>query len=308
MALSDGSRPLCGCRIGLFGKGGSGKSTITILLARALRSAGYEVCVLDADSTNVGLHKALGISSPPRGLVDYFGGLVFLGGTVTCPVDDPERLPGARVRFGKLPAEYRAASEEGVQLLTVGKLADYGMAAGCDGPMAKVARDLSLEPEGEAPVTLVDCKAGYEDAARGIITGLDWALVVVDPTVAGMQMARDMHRMAAQLKEGVLPATAHLESPVQQDLAKMIFRHSRLVGVLTVLNKVWDPSTEQFMLTRLAEWGIRPSGIIRQQADISLAWLKGTRLTADAASDVMSGVVEELEHQARNHPPRAPGD
>jgi len=41
---------LNGCRIGLFGRGGSGKSTCTVMLARALKQAGYPVCVLDADS------------------------------------------------------------------------------------------------------------------------------------------------------------------------------------------------------------------------------------------------------------------
>ena len=54
-----------GPRIGIFGKGGSGKSTVTVFLARALRRAGHEVVVLDADSTNMGLAAALGIAPSP---------------------------------------------------------------------------------------------------------------------------------------------------------------------------------------------------------------------------------------------------
>jgi energy-coupling factor transporter ATP-binding protein EcfA2 len=53
-------KPLTGQRIGLFGRGGSGKSTCTVLLAKALARAGYAVCVVDADSTNEGLPQALG--------------------------------------------------------------------------------------------------------------------------------------------------------------------------------------------------------------------------------------------------------
>jgi cellulose biosynthesis protein BcsQ len=49
--------PLNGNRIGLFGKGGAGKSTVTVLLARALRKRDYSVCVLDADSTTSGCSR-----------------------------------------------------------------------------------------------------------------------------------------------------------------------------------------------------------------------------------------------------------
>jgi Mrp family chromosome partitioning ATPase len=37
---------LSGKRIGIFGKGGSGKSTVAVLLAKALRKAGYELSLI----------------------------------------------------------------------------------------------------------------------------------------------------------------------------------------------------------------------------------------------------------------------
>ena len=95
---------LKGQRIGIFGKGGSGKSTVAVLLAKALREVGYEVCVLDADSTNIGLSNALGIESPPAPLLEYFGGMVFSGGAVTCPVDDPAPLADADIDIEDLPS------------------------------------------------------------------------------------------------------------------------------------------------------------------------------------------------------------
>ncbi len=69
----------------MLGKGGSGKSTITVLLAKALAKQNYKVCVFDADSTNVGIYQALGFDKSPKSLMDYFGGTVFYGGAVSCP-------------------------------------------------------------------------------------------------------------------------------------------------------------------------------------------------------------------------------
>ena len=42
--MLNGEHPLAGKKIGLFGKGGAGKSTVTALLAQALLTRGYEVC------------------------------------------------------------------------------------------------------------------------------------------------------------------------------------------------------------------------------------------------------------------------
>jgi CO dehydrogenase nickel-insertion accessory protein CooC1 len=140
--------PLSGLRLGFFGKGGAGKSTVTVLLARELHARGYSVLVLDADSTNVGLAAALGIGREPDWLLDYFGGMVFSGGAVTCPVDDPTPLPGATLSLEGLPARYVGTSPEGIRLLLAGKLGPLGPGAGCDGPIAKIARDLRVTDMG----------------------------------------------------------------------------------------------------------------------------------------------------------------
>ena len=69
--MNSDTKPLAGQRIGVFGRGGSGKSTCVVLLARALARAGYAVCVVDADSTNEGLTQAFGADKTPESLLDW---------------------------------------------------------------------------------------------------------------------------------------------------------------------------------------------------------------------------------------------
>jgi CO dehydrogenase maturation factor len=242
--MAEHNRTLAGKRIGVFGKGGAGKSTVTVLLARALRERGYAVCVLDADSTNIGLSQALGLDRSPVPLMDYFGGMIFSGGSVTCPVDDPTPLSGAEIALDDLPSQYHGQNREGITLLAAGKIADQGPGAGCDGPVAKVARDLKLRVRGEQPVTLVDFKAGFEDSARGVVTGLDWGIVIVDPTTTSIEMALHMKRMVNLIKAGALPATKHLDNPELVAWANKIFTSAAIKDVVFVLNRILGEEME----------------------------------------------------------------
>ncbi|MGB2909510.1 MAG: hypothetical protein WBB55_02910, partial [Anaerolineales bacterium] len=222
-------------------------------------------------------------------------GMVFSGGSVTCPVDDPTPLPGAEFSLEELPSEFYARSKDGITLLEAGKIGDQGPGAGCDGPIAKVARDIKIHQNGEQPVTLVDFKAGFEDSARGVITSLDWAVVVVDPTVAAVEMAANMKDMVRQIKDGVLPATDHLESPELVEWANKIFGQARIKGVLIVLNNVRDEETGEYLRSRLAEKGIEPVGVIHAQTAISISWLKGLPIEAPNMQEEVSRIVDAIE-------------
>jgi CO dehydrogenase nickel-insertion accessory protein CooC1 len=288
-------KPLDGNRIGFFGKGGSGKSTVAVLLAKALARQGYDVCVLDADSTNVGLHQALGFEDVSAPLIDYFGGMVFSGGAVTCPVDDPTLLPNADVTLSDLPHKYYLRSPEGIVFLTAAKIADQGPGAGCDGPVAKIARDMRLTDFGAHPVTLVDFKAGFEDSARGAVISLDWVVVIVDPTQASLKMAADMKAMVGAIKAGIPPATQHLEFPELAELARRLFSEARIKDALFILNNVADEEVEDFMRQRLAAEGIEPLGVIHRNASIAEAWLKGEAIVEEGIAGDAERLVAALE-------------
>jgi CO dehydrogenase maturation factor len=287
-------RNLVGKRIGILGKGGSGKSTVAVMLTKALRDLGYHVCLLDADSTNVGLAQALGLDRSPETLLEYFGGMVFSGGTVTCPVDDPTLLPGADIYLDTIPTQYFVQKDE-ITLFIAGKIGALGPGAGCDGPIAKIARDLQIHIDGEPIVTLVDFKAGFEDTARGAITSLDWAIVVVDPTLAAIEMASSLCDMVARMKALELPATLHLDSPELVALANQIFIEARIKGVLSVLNKVQNTETEVYLRKELSTRSIEPIGIIYEDPSMSIKWLKGKPLGGIEIEQEAQNIANALE-------------
>lgn len=296
---------LSGKRIGIFGKGGAGKSTVTVLLAQTLAHRGYDVLVLDADSTNVGLHEALGIEAEPAPLLEYFGGAVFSGGAVTCPVDDPTRLPNATLPLSALPDRYVARNENGIVFLTAGKIGEQGPGAGCDGPVAKIARDLHVTEVGERPVTLIDFKAGFEDSARGAITSLDLALVVVDPTQAAIHMAANMKAMIDEMQRGVLPATRHLEDLDMVALANHLFTTSTIQGALVVLNRVDSAATEAYLREALAERGLEPIGVLHRHPAVGAAWLRGSTLDDGALLQEVAVIADNVEAVAARQSSRA---
>ncbi len=293
--MNPSSGALAGNRIGIFGKGGSGKSTLAVLLAKGLSAHGYAVCLVDADSTNVGLYRALGLAKSPAPLLDYFGGMIFSGGLVTCPVDDPLPLADAEVSLAELPGAFYDQNPDSIHFLVAGKIASLGPGAGCDGPIAKIVRDLRVHWNGQQPVTLIDFKAGFEDLARGVVTSLDWVVIVVDPTTAAIEAAGHIKALVEQIRAGALPATRHLESPVLVEAANRQYREAAVKGVFVVLNRMRDTDMEAYVSRRLQAHGITPGGVIPEDPAIARAWLHGEEFDLAGAGPYVEKIIRDLE-------------
>jgi CO dehydrogenase nickel-insertion accessory protein CooC1 len=109
----------------MFGRGGSGKSTCTVLLAQALAKAGYNTCVLDADSTNEGLAEALGADHAPNSLLDWLGGhrLQRRSGNLSGGQCLEDSYRQARTLGARCMCSYRQARTRGA-LYVLNKVAD----------------------------------------------------------------------------------------------------------------------------------------------------------------------------------------
>ena len=60
-------------KIELSGKGGCGKSTLSVLFARSMKKLGYRVLLVDGDESNIGIDNFLGVPQPVH-LLDHLGG------------------------------------------------------------------------------------------------------------------------------------------------------------------------------------------------------------------------------------------
>ena len=178
------------------GKGGSGKSTLTALMARALRKRNFRVLVLDMDESNHGLHRLLGLDRP-RHLLDHLGGKKGLRERLkpSFPGGAPnENLFDAEITLDTLSPEW-TSNADGIHLLVVGKIHDFG--EGCACPMGGLTRQvLSKLVLGKKDVVIIDTTAGVEHFGRGIDRFCDLIVGVVDPTYESFILADRMQAMA----------------------------------------------------------------------------------------------------------------
>jgi CO dehydrogenase maturation factor len=184
-------------KIIISGKGGSGKSTISALLAIALKNLGFGVLLVDADESNEGLHRQLGISYPVP-LLDNLGGkkgfrkitaATFPQIVNTMPFKD-------NMRIKEIP-DNCIAEADGIKLLVIGKIRDFG--EGCACPMGALSKmflsKLDLE---KSEIVIVDAAAGVEHFGRRIDADCDMILCIVDPTFESFVLARKMQNMAGK--------------------------------------------------------------------------------------------------------------
>ena len=270
--IRQSKKPLCGKRILVCGKGGSGKSTLVALMATILQRKTYEVMVLDGDASNpeglVRLLFGLGVEGEPKPLIEFFGGI----DAVTCPVDDPSPLtrindqkpvPEKRIDvFKEIEPEFYLQNGN-ITLFQAGKIEAYGQ--GCDGPLEKVVRDFMVT--GDA-VNLIDMKAGIEHFGRKIPDRMDVILGVLDYTLESVSIAK---RMAEFCQE----AGIH--------------------DFWLILNKIGSEEVESMLFDKLSNLQDKVIGSIPFDQELIKAGLSGNALGECKALEDIEHIVERLE-------------
>jgi len=169
------------------GKGGSGKSVVSVLMARALTRK-LKVYLIDSDESNVLLPKLLGVE-PPKPLAEYLGGKKNLFSKGEVNIVNALAKASRGIKLDNLPAEYVSTSPEGVKLITIGKVRNFG--EGCACPLnfltKTLLKNLTLNKD---EIVLVDTDAGIEHVGRGVEEGCDAILAIADPTAEALTLAK----------------------------------------------------------------------------------------------------------------------
>jgi len=213
----------------ICGKGGSGKSTISALLAGELAKRNYEVLVVDTDESNFGLYKQLGFKQP-KDFMESLGGKKTLSEKLMkfMRSEGGERLKILdEFSIEDIPEELMVG-ENGIKLVAIGKIHNFG--EGCACPMGALAREFleKLKTSGEHVV--VDTDAGIEHFGRGVEAGCDKIVVVVDPSFESVQLSGKILEMGEKIGKPVFLILNRIDDN-SEELIDLVDKN-KVIGIL----------------------------------------------------------------------------
>jgi len=184
-----------GMKLAVSGKGGVGKTTISALLAAALRTAGQRVVAIDADP-DANLLACMGYPEPETvpPLVELKDLIEERTGVKPGTVGGVFKL---NPRVDDIPERY-GVDVDGVTVLVAGAVKKGG--SGCYCPENALLRSLISHLILDKGTALVlDMEAGIEHLGRGTAQTVDRLLIVVEPGRRSVETATRIKTMAADL-------------------------------------------------------------------------------------------------------------
>jgi len=248
------------------GRGGSGKSSLVTMFAQTLGKKG-KVLVVDADESNLGLGRMLGIQPPAQTLMDDLGGKKAVGSKLMASLrsggTEEVKMFSGTFNIGELPTE--SVSWAGsVGLAQIGKVEHTN--EGCACPMGALAREfLNKLKESNEEWVIVDTEAGVEHFGRGVLEGVDVILMIVDPSYEAVLLAEKAARLAEEAGK----------------------------AFSVILNKV-DEETKSRLKEMLDAKKIEIAAVLPYSTEISEANLVGRPLPVESLQQKLEEIVNKI--------------
>lgn len=237
-------------KIVICGKGGSGKSTVSALLAQEIARRGDEVLVVDTDESNFGLYKQLGFEQPSD-FIESLGGKKALSEKLMDFIRSEGR-EGLRIleefSVNDIPKEL-VAGEAGIKLVAIGKIHDFG--EGCACPMGALAREFLEKLKTDGEHVIVDTDAGIEHFCRGVESGCDRIAVVVDPSFESVQLSEKISEMSEMIGKEVFFILNRVDEN-SEELIDLV-DEAKVIGVLPFDKGVFKACLRGERIPRIAE-------------------------------------------------------
>jgi len=242
-------------KVGIVGKGGVGKTTLSSLICLGFRERGQRVLAIDTDS-NPNLAMSLGLDEDTANSAPVVPRALAVGGMQQWT---PQRL----VEVFGLP------TPSGVMLMHAMRVDQAGAGCTCTSHAA-VRSILGSAIEEMADVTLVDMEAGLEHLSRsgGTLAYADVMLMVMEPT-----------------RKSIMTASRTIE----------LARELGIPRIAGVGNKAKLPQDAEFYEKVAAEFEVPLAAIVPWDGDVPLADRRGTALQPGEAASVRQAVQTIIE-------------
>jgi CO dehydrogenase maturation factor len=171
--------------IAVVGKGGSGKTVITTLIAKALVSSyNYKLLLIDADPTHPHLSHMVNLI-PSKSLESIRTGVI----DKTLAKEKSIQELAESIDF----EVYNALAEsKDFSLFSIGQPEGPGCFCPSNALLRKVIESISKDFE----IVLIDCEAGLEQINRMVIENIDILLIVSDTSIRSIETANTLKKSA----------------------------------------------------------------------------------------------------------------